>query len=101
MKRLLMSRKDLNNMSLNIIIKGKTPSWRKYQPILGHFRSKHKGDSRIVESGMRVEDQFDKSEMERIVAACRATEKMGVDFENEKPEDVSIEDTNGRKFRSV
>lgn len=62
-------------MSLNIIVK-KTPPWRKNQPRLGTWNSKHK-DGHSISGHLDVKEQFDKSERLKIDNACRATTAMG------------------------
>lgn len=78
-------------MSLNIIIKSKTPSWRRGQPTLSHFPSLHKKDSRIVDGNLSVKDMFSKEEMTKIEMAAIHTQGMGVNFQRDEEDELHKE----------
>lgn len=71
-------KEGLLNMSLNLIIKNKTPDWRKNQPKLKDWTLKN-GKSAIkhFNRGLSVEEQFSKEELAKIVNAIHATNAMG------------------------
>lgn len=73
-------------MSLNIIIKSKTPSWRTTQPTLSHFPSLHKKDSKIVDATLSVKEMFSAEEKRKIDIACIYTNTLGIDMSKEEEE---------------
>ena len=66
-------------MGLNLIIKGRK-NWRPLQPVLGHWKSLHKKDDRIVDASLSVKEMFSAKERMKIDAACIKTNAMGIDF---------------------
>lgn len=78
-------------MPLNLIIKSKTPSWRKGQPTLSHFPSLHKKDSRIVDENLSVKEMFSKEEKLKIDMACIHTNGMRVNFQKDEEDELKKE----------
>lgn len=78
-------------MPLNLIIKSKTPHWRKGQPTLGHFPSLHKKDSSIVDPSLSVKEMFSREERIRIDMACIHTSQMGVNFQRDEEDELHKE----------
>lgn len=66
-------------MSLNIIIKNKTPHWRKNQPTLGKFQSLRR-DPNTIDGNVAVEKQFSLAEQMKIASAIRTTNAMNIDM---------------------
>lgn len=82
---------SIKNKNHNIIIKGKTPSWRPLQPRLGSFKSLHKDDSTKVDPSLSVDKMFAPDELIKIWNACEHTKTLGIDMNNEDetPEQVA------------
>ena len=78
-------------MPLNIIVKNKTPFWRKHQSKLGSWTSKHRDDPTKIEATLSVGQQFSPEERRRIDAACLHTNSMGIEFNAEEENEMKKE----------
>lgn len=78
-------------MPLNIIVKNKTPFWRKQQPKIGSWISKHRDNPSKIEATLSVGAQFSPEERRRIDMACLHTNAMGIEFNAEEENEMKVE----------